>query len=328
MKKNSIIIIIAILVIAVIVIALLSSEVLNKNSSNEPIRNEGYVDETAKATGGKLDVNINDLFKSDVPTPSGDLKVYFFDVGQGDSIFVQNNDATMLIDAGNNPDGKYISKFLRKELGIKKIDYLIGTHPHEDHIGGIDIILQDFEIGTFFMPNRKVDNKSYTDVEKYATEKNVESISPSVGTKFKVGTALCEIMTQNDKAEEINDTSIVVQLTFGSKKFLFTADLLGTGEALRKWNDIDVLKVSHHGSTYSSQESFLEQVKPEIAVITCEKDNDYYYPHEAVLERLKDVKCNDVYITSTDGTILIESDGNSLRVTKDALPNVDFDGNK
>ena len=262
----------------------------------------------------------------EVPAVSGDLKVYFLDVGQADCIFVQNNDATMLIDAGNNPDGKYVSKYLRKELGIKRIDYLIGTHPHEDHIGGLDIIIQDFEIGNLFMPDRATENKSYTDVIKYANEAGLKAVSPQIGTKFNVGSAICEIMTKNDNAEEINDTSIVVELTYGNKKFLFTADMLETEENLRTWNDIDVLKVSHHGSTYSSKNNFLNQVKPEIAIIMCGKNNDYHYPHEAVLDRLEQNGCNEIYITSKEGTILLTCDGNDINV--ECLKQLDFDGNK
>ena len=266
------------------------------------------------------------VIPEEIPGVSGDLKVYFLDVGQADCIFVQNNDSCMVIDAGNNPDGKYVSKFLRKELGIKKIDYLIGTHPHEDHIGGLDILIQDFEIGTLYMPDRKTENKSYTDVIKYANESGIKSISPSVGTKFNVGSAVCEIMTKNDNAEEINDTSIVIEMTYGKNKFLFTADMLEDGERSRTWNDIDVLKVSHHGSTYSTKDSFIKQVKPEIAVIMCGKNNDYYYPHEAVLDRLENNNCDKIYITSEVGTVLITSDGTNLDTQ--CLPQLDFDGNK
>jgi len=325
MNKNLIKVIIVIVLLAIL--STLAIVVLNSNFSEEiqVIKNEGYIDKTASGSSGKLPSSTT-LFESIIPEPSGDLKVYFFDVGQADAIFVQNNDSTMLIDAGNNPDGKYISKFLRNKLKINKIDYLIGSHPHEDHIGGLDIILQDFEIGTFYMPDREVEYKSYTDVIKYATEKKINIISPSVGTKFRVGTALCEIMTKNDDAEEINDTSIAIQLTFGKNKFLFTGDMLETEEKSRTWNDIDVLKVSHHGSRHSSKQSFLEQVKPEIAVIMCGKDNEYGYPQKDVLDRLAENNCNEIYITSEKGTILMTSNGNEI--TTECLPELDFDGNK
>ncbi len=176
------------------------------------------------------------------------------------------------------------------------------------------------------MPDRKADSKAYTDVIKYANESGINTVSPSVGTKFNVGSAVCEIMTKNDNAEEVNDTSIVVEMTFGKNKFLFAADMLEDEERSRIWNDIDVLKVSHHGSTYSTKDSFIKQVKPEIAVIMCGKNNDYYYPHEAVLKRLEDNNCNEIYITSEKGTIIMQSDGS--KITTECRSDLDFDGNK
>lgn len=309
------------IIIATIIIALII--VLTffyiKGLDNKP---EEYVDETAYASSGRIESSRS----REKIAVSGDLNVYFFDVGQAESIFVENNGKTMLIDAGNNPDGKYISKYLRKELGIKTIDYLIGTHPHEDHIGGLDIIIEDFNIGNLYMPSKSVENKTYEDVIKIANKKGIKIISPEIGTKFNVGTAKCTIMTQNDNAEDINETSIVIEMSFGIKKFLFTADMLGLNEKTRIWNDIDVLKVAHHGSIYSSEESFLKQVKPEIAIITCGKDNDYHYPHEGVLKRLEEIGCKDVYITKDDGTILLTCDGTNINVK--CLPELRLDGNQ
>ena len=245
-------------------------------------------------------------------------------MGQGDSIFVQNKDMCMLIDAGNNPDGKYISKYLRKELNIKKIDYLICTHAHEDHAGGIDIIIEDFDIGTFYMPKKSTTTKTFTDIIDMAEQKGLKIISPKVGTKFNVGLASCEIMTQNDNAEELNETSIVIEMTFGKLKYLFAGDMEVANEQSRKWNDIDLLKVAHHGSVYTTTKEFLDQVKPEIAIITCGKDNDYYYTHEKVLKRLKEVGCDRIYVTSEKGTIQIMSNGleNKINFLK-----ISFDGN-
>ncbi len=246
-------------------------------------------------------------------------------VGQADATFIRNGDYTMLIDAGNNPDGKFISKWLRNKMNISKIDYLVATHAHEDHIGGIDIILEDFKIGTFYMPSKESDNKTYKDVVEWAKKKNVKITTPKIGTKFNLGQAECEVMSIDNKSDELNENSIVIQLTFGTQKFLFTADMEAVNEESRTWKDVDVLKVAHHGSTYTSTKDFLKQVKPEIAVISCGKNNDYYYPHEAVLKRLKDVGCKDVYVTKDDGTVLVTSDGNKNEVQ---LLDLDFDGNK
>ncbi len=260
-----------------------------------------------------------------IPEDADKLVVYFFDVGQGESIFVENKGNTMLIDAGNNPDGKYISRYLRNTLKINKIDYLVATHSHEDHIGGMDIILEDFDIGHFFIPNQETESKSYDDVIKWAEQKDLDRVSPSIDRIFYVGDAICQIMYKNDETEDLNESSIIIELTYGEKKFLFTGDMGTTSEEAREWEDIDVLKVAHHGSTYSSSVEFLNQTKPEIAVISCGRDNDYYYPHEAVLKRLQDVGCNDIYITSEDNTIIITTDGNLINVQKQ---DIILDGNQ
>lgn len=318
MENKKIIIPIILTLLVVLFIAI-------NNHNNE----EFHVEENSVITITSGESNENTLVEEEIvekiESISPELKVYFFDVGQGDSIFVQNGDECMLIDAGNNPDGKYISKYLRKTLGIEKINYLIGTHSHEDHIGGMDIIIEDFDIGTFYMPDSTATNKTYKDVISWANKKNLQIESPKIGATFKVGKAECEIMEKGDNSEDENENSIIVELRFGNQKYLFTADMEVANEISRKWNDIDVLKVAHHGSTYTSSMDFLKEVKPEIAIITCGKDNEYYYPHEAVLKRLKEVGCDNIYITAELGTILITSDGLSNKV--DSFREPMFDGN-
>ena len=318
MENKKIIIPIILTLLVVLFIAI-------NNHNNE----EFHVEENSVITITSGESNENTLVEEEIvekiESIFPELKVYFFDVGQGDSIFVQNGDECMLIDAGNNPDGKYISKYLRKTLGIEKINYLIGTHSHEDHIGGMDIIIEDFDIGTFYMPDSTATNKTYKDVISWANKKNLQIESPKIGATFKVGKAECEIMEKGDNSEDENENSIIVELRFGNQKYLFTADMEVANEISRKWNDIDVLKVAHHGSTYTSSMDFLKEVKPEIAIITCGKDNEYYYPHEAVLKRLKEVGCDNIYITAELGTILITSDGLSNKV--DSFREPMFDGN-
>jgi len=313
------------IIIPIILTLLVVLFIAINNHNNE----EFHVEENSVITITSGESNENTLVEEEIvekiESISPELKVYFFDVGQGDSIFVQNGDECMLIDAGNNPDGKYISKYLRKTLGIEKINYLIGTHSHEDHIGGMDIIIEDFDIGTFYMPDSTATNKTYKDVISWANKKNLQIESPKIGATFKVGKAECEIMEKGDNSEDENENSIIVELRFGNQKYLFTADMEVANEISRKWNDIDVLKVAHHGSTYTSSMDFLKEVKPEIAIITCGKDNEYYYPHEAVLKRLKEVGCDNIYITAELGTILITSDGLSNKV--DSFREPMFDGN-
>ncbi len=245
---------------------------------------------------------------SEVPKiDSKKLQIYFLDVGQADSIFITNNGENMLIDAGNNEDGKLVVDFLRS-MNITKIDYLIGTHPHEDHIGGLDDVINEMDIGKIFMPKKSSTTKTFKDVLTAISNKNLKVKAPKVGDKFNVGNAVCEVMSIENDADNANEASIVIEMTYGSQKFLFTGDMETKNEKARDWNDIDVLKVAHHGSRTSSSKLFLSQTLPEVAVISLGKDNDYGHPHEEVVKRLENVEAT-IYRTDESGTILLVSDG-------------------
>lgn len=249
----------------------------------------------------------------ETPVDESQLQIYFLDVGQADSILVCQQGKTMLVDAGNNADGKKIVEFLQ-ELGITQLDYLVGTHPHEDHIGGLDDIIDAFPIGTIYMPKQSATTKTFEEVLDAIQAKSYSVVSPAVGTVFSLGNARCEIMAKGDNVEEANLASLVIEITYGTQTFLLTGDMEAKMEAERTWHDIDVLKVAHHGSSTSSTEEFLAQTKPEVAIISCGKDNDYGHPHSEVIERLQAISC-EIYRTDEWGTIEVTSDGTTNQVT-------------
>ncbi len=243
------------------------------------------------------------------------LKIYFFDVGQADSELIISSNKTMLIDAGNNEDGEFLVNEI-KNLGISKLDYVIGTHPHEDHIGGLDDIINSFEIGEIYMPKVQTNTKTFEDVLDAVSNKNLKITAPDVGFKFELGTSQCEIMQcgiENSK-DDLNLSSIVVRVVFGEQSYIFMGDSEKQNEEARNWPKTNVLKVGHHGSDTSSSENFINQIKPEIAVIEVGKDNTYKHPKQVTLDRLAKIGAT-IFRTDLNGTILIESDGINNKVT-------------
>ncbi len=249
----------------------------------------------------------------------GLFKVYYLDVGQADSIFIKTDDKNMLIDAGTNASGPKISSFL-KSLNIEKIDYLVATHPHEDHIGGMDDIINDFEIGKFFMPDNYTTTKTFEDMINALDSKNLKYYVPKIGDEITLGDADFEVLYLDSKSEDLNDSSIVLKGIYDDYDFLFMADASSKVEEklIEEYgNDLksDVLKVGHHGSNTSTSKKFLEYVKPNYAVISVGKNNKYNHPGKYTLNRIKKLNI-ETYNTSIDGSILVTCDSKSISVSK------------
>lgn len=242
-----------------------------------------------------------------------DLLIDFIDVGQADSILVRNQDKVMIIDAGTNEAGETVVNYL-KNLGITKIDYLIGTHPHEDHIGGLDDVINNFDIGQIYMPKIETTTKTFEDVLDAIENKNLTITAPNKGDKIELGQAVGEFMTEPilDK-DNLNVSSLVLRLEFGNTSYLFMGDAEEENEETIHWPKTDVLKVGHHGSSTSSSESFLEQVQPQYAVIMAGKDNSYGLPTQETIDKLNN-RGSEIYRTDEDGTIQMASDGNAIEI--------------
>ncbi len=247
----------------------------------------------------------------------GDLTVDFIDVGQAEAILITTSEGkTMLIDAGDNSDEDDMVDFLNKK-GIGKLDYVIGTHPHADHIGGLDAVIRNFDIGEIYMPKVSHTTKTFEDVLLAVKDKGLKIKAAKAGVSLELDHKVDIQMVGpvSDSYNNINDYSAVIRLKYGTMTFLFTGDaekaseddMLESGYPL----SAHVLNLGHHGSNTSTTDEFLAAVNPKYAVISSGKDNKYGHPDKDIIQKLEDN--NIIYFnTQTDGTITAITDGKDI----------------
>lgn len=248
---------------------------------------------------------------------NNDLEIYFFDVGQADSILLKEKGNNILIDTGNKLDAPNLISFLEDYLKINKISMVVGTHPHEDHIGGMSEIIKEIPIDTILMPNVISTSKTFEILLDTIDELNYKITVPKVNQIFDFDNLKIQIIYTGKNNKNLNDSSIIIKAEYLNNSFLFMGDASKKIEEkiLNKDISSDVIKIGHHGSSYSTSISFLNKVNPKYAVIEVGKNNNYGHPNQVTLNNLKEKNIK-IMRTDLDGTIKITSDGTNIKIDK------------
>ncbi|WP_139492844.1 ComEC/Rec2 family competence protein [Brevibacillus dissolubilis] len=256
---------------------------------------------------------------------AANLQVHFIDVGQADSFLIQlPNGQNMVIDGGNNADGTTVVNYI-KSKGITRLDYVVGTHPDEDHIGGLDTVINNFTVGKVYLPSRTSTTQTYTDLINAIKAKGLTATKAAAGVTILNTTADSKALTAvmvgpvKDTYSTNNNASAVIRLAYGSTSFLFSGDaeleaetdMVNSGRTL----SANIYKAGHHGSRTSSSDAYLNKINPSVAVISCGAGNTYGHPHAETISKLQ-ARGIKIYRTDLQGTIIFTTSGSGWVVNK------------
>ncbi len=299
-----------------------SNEVLLGGVTEEPtnIQEQNIVTEPSGKPSEKLTEDPPKSVTNPTSIPintNSRFEVHFIDVGQGDASLVLCDGESMLIDGGTSKSSNVIYTYLKKQ-SIDKLNYIVSTHPHEDHVGGLAGALNYATVDTVFSPVTSYESTAFNNFLKYLNIQNVSITVPKAGETFKLGSATVQILGPVRYDNDVNNNSIVLRITYGDTSFLFTGDAEREEEQdiLEQGYDLDttVLKVGHHGGETSTTYLFLREVMPEYAVISVGRNNQYGHPHENTLSRLRDADIK-TYRTDMQGDIICTSNGKTVSFT-------------
>ncbi len=267
--------------------------------------------------------SFNDIGKSNAEntvtgTPDGTAVFTFIDVGQGDSTLIQFGDYDILVDAGEKAYGDDVVKVL-EDAGVDDLEFLVATHPHSDHIGGINEVLDNIVVENFVMPDVEHTTNTYEKMLDSVIEKDINVIIPYQGQKLVdvEGAMVTVISPEICSDDNLNNYSICLRVDYGNTRLILTGDaeikiedmILDSGVDI----NADIFQVGHHGSVTSNSQGFLNAMKPQIAIVSAGEGNDYGHPHEEVTDRLTSVGAT-IYSTIDKSTITIITDGDEIKV--------------
>jgi len=304
----------------IIIFLLAGCATVSKNDASEVATSSKTVDEQSSSELKKDYSYTDSQGTSSKAHSEGELQVHFIDVGQGASqLIIGPSGKTILIDAGNNNMEKTVVDYLKNQ-GITKVDILIGTHPDADHIGGLDKVIDNFDIGKIYMPKVQSNTKTFESVLLSVQNKGLKITTAKAGLTLDWEQGINVKMIAPVQAyNDTNEMSAVVHLTYGQTAFLFTGDAESKSEAdmLASGADLeaDVLLVGHHGSDSSTSKAFLDKVNPTYGVIQSGKDNNYGHPTADIIKRLNDKEVK-IYRNDEHGNIVFSSNGKKIFVAE------------
>jgi competence protein ComEC len=295
-----------------------------QGGTQEPLASQGAAPEVqASAQTDREETPADQADQEAQGSQTSGLTVHFIDVGQADAALVECGGQAMLIDGGNAADSSLVVSYLKGQ-GVEYLDYVVCSHAHEDHVGGLSGPLNACTVGAVLAPVTQYDSKVFSDFVKYTQQQGLTVTVPRAGDTFSLGDARVTVLGPVAEYEQTNNTSLVLRLDYGQTSFLFTGDMEREAEEglVASGSDLSatVLKVGHHGSNTSSSYVFLRAVLPAYAVISVGADNSYGHPHQEVLSRLYDAQTT-VYRTDQQGTVVAVSDGAQVTFTTEkAVP--------